>query len=287
MLELTTESSELRLLELPDTQDAVRIRAWLNLQTSTETRRKYRQQLARFLIWADCALAEVTLPLILSYREALAEAGLSARSRNAALTTLRSLFGALTRFWPDESWPNLSGVRDESARDSLPERILTVAEMQALLAAAQSDELFIRFTYELAARVHEAVGVRWVDLLAHPAGSLVTLFGKGGKTRSIVLGRPTNDHVLALKRRSELIWPFSTRTAGRIIERAAVAAGLSRKPSPHWLRHARLTHLAGLGLPLMEIRDFAGHASIQTTNRYLHVSGALPVMPDTLEVDRD
>lgn len=45
-----------------------------------------------------------------------------------------------------------------------------------------------------------------------------------------------------------------------------------RSASPHWLRHGMLSHLANAGVPLKILQETAGHASITTTERYLHVS---------------
>ena len=50
----------------------------------------------------------------------------------------------------------------------------------------------------------------------------------------------------------------------------AVAAGLSERPSPHWLRHAHATHALERGAPIHLVQATRGHASVATTGRYLH-----------------
>jgi integrase/recombinase XerD len=42
--------------------------------------------------------------------------------------------------------------------------------------------------------------------------------------------------------------------------------------SPHWLRHSMLSHFANQGVPLKILQETAGHASITTTETYLHIS---------------
>ena len=55
------------------------------------------------------------------------------------------------------------------------------------------------------------------------------------------------------------------------MEKAAARARLPFKVSPHWLRHSRLTILAqNSGVTVAQ--RIAGHTSLATTSRYLHVS---------------
>ena len=82
---------------------------------------------------------------------------------------------------------------------------------------------------------------------------------------------------------------MSPRTAERIVERAAVRAGMAklywdneekrlvvrweRRPSPHWLRHSHATHALARGAPIHYVKDTLGHASLATTGMYAHVQG--------------
>jgi integrase/recombinase XerD len=74
----------------------------------------------------------------------------------------------------------------------------------------------------------------------------------------------------------------------RIVEAAAVRAGIEiytdtikrgkragevmtrSRVSPHWLRHAHGSHAIARGADLALVRDTLGHASIETTGRYVH-----------------
>ena len=56
----------------------------------------------------------------------------------------------------------------------------------------------------------------------------------------------------------------------RIVKAAARRAGLSRCPSPHWLRHSHASHALDRGAPIHLVQATLAHSSVATTGRYLH-----------------
>lgn len=147
--------------------------------------------------------------------------------------------------------------------------------------------------YDAGLRVSEVCDLAPQDVIrtGSNAHSLRVRRGKGGKDRSN-LGLPTG--AWACLERWAAIRPssryfFSTLAGNRLEERyvrAMVArysrrAGVSKptpdgpKPiNPHMLRHSYATRLIDAGVPIHDVQRALGHASLQTTQRYLHVNDA-------------
>ena len=219
--------------------------------------------------------------------------GCSVQTRNQRLTAIR----AFARFVASRD-PALVGwcgqVRAIHSKKTKPPSItsLTKTEMDALLAVpdrktlrGRNEYALLLFLYNTGARVSEATHLKVGDLQVGGRDAnhaLVTLHGKGGKTRQCPL-RPESERALAKLVEghaaddavflSRLQKPITRFGIYRLVERCAarVPSLAGRKISPHVLRHTTACHMVLAGVDINTIRAWLGHASISTTNIYAEI----------------
>lgn len=233
---------------------------------------------------------KLTLRQLRDFVYLLKDLGLSAASIRRAISAIRTYYGFLAgegRVADDPS------ERLESPRRGrvLPDT-LSVQEVEALLAApsieqplAWRDRALLELAYGAGLRVSELCGLGLTDLLL--SENLVRIFGKGGKERLVPIGRsvigatsvylhtmrPTLDrgkskNRVLLNARGE---PLSRVGAWGIVRRATQRAGLTKRVTPHTLRHSFATHLLEGGADLRAVQEMLGHADLSTTQIYTHV----------------
>lgn len=66
--------------------------------------------------------------------------------------------------------------------------------------------------------------------------------------------------------------PISAKTVWNVVHEAAVAAGLTKRISPHTLRHSFATHHIEGGTELPVLQSLLGHAELKDTLIYVHLS---------------
>jgi integrase/recombinase XerC len=152
---------------------------------------------------------------------------------------------------------------------------------------ALRDQAALELLYGAGLRAAELSGIT-LDGLSGDKRELIVL-GKGAKERRVLFGEPA---ALALEQylehgRPPLVarapahttlmvnWrggPLTVRGIALIVERRALAVGLSGGTHPHALRHSFATHLLNGGADLRTVQLLLGHESLATTQRYLHVA---------------
>ncbi|HZM11265.1 MAG TPA: tyrosine-type recombinase/integrase [Candidatus Limnocylindrales bacterium] len=135
--------------------------------------------------------------------------------------------------------------------------------------------------YAAGLRISEAARLRVPDI--DSARMTITIHqGKGNKDRVVMLS-PVLLEVLRQywrrKKPSEWLFPgknpdqpVGCNALRRAFHNAVRRAGLTKKVSPHSLRHSFATHLLESGTDLRTIQLLLGHSSLKPTTRYLHVS---------------
>ncbi len=149
----------------------------------------------------------------------------------------------------------------------------------------------IEFIYSTGTRVSEAGSIRLKDLNIEE--SEVTVLGKGRKIRTVYLNRsallwlkkymPVRDNILFKNKRDSygnIEYLFLNRFGNRltvrgirnILTRCLKEASISKKISPHGIRHSFATHLIQEGAGIREIQELLGHENISTTQIYTHLN---------------
>ena len=262
-------------------QDAKLVELWLSMKTSRHTRRAYASDAARFLAFVAKPLSWVTLADLQAFAADLGQGTLKPASQNRTLTAVKSLlsFAQETGYLPFNVGAAVKLVPD---RDDLAQRILEESEVAKLIEAAREgrDRVLLKLLYVSGVRVSEVCGLKWCDAVPRAEGGQITVFGKGGKTRAILLKPKSWQQLLAIRGNAGVVDPmFPSRKGGgpldasqvrRIVYAAAKKAGLERKVSPHWMRHAHASHALDRSAPIHLVQATLGHASVSTTGRYLH-----------------
>jgi integrase/recombinase XerD len=261
--------------------DSAFIELWLGTKVSAHTRRAYRAEIARFRNAAGKPLGWVTMADLQSYAEILGQESLKPASQNRALTAIKSLlsFGHETGYLPFNVG---AAVKLRPNRNTLAQRILEESAVSKLIDAAREgrDRVLLKLLYVSGVRVSELCGLKWCDALARQQGGQITVFGKGGKTRTVLLKPTVWRQLLSIRGEAKPVDPIFRSRKGRgaldvsqvrrIVYAAAKKAGLEQKVSPHWMRHAHASHALDRSAPIHLVQATLGHASVSTTGRYLH-----------------
>ena len=186
-------------------------------------------------------------------------------------------------------------VRTPKKEQHLPV-VLPVDELFRLLQTpaddktmGRRDRAILELFYGSGLRLSELVGLNLDDL--DLASRLIRVRGKGSKERVVPINERSAEQLKAvLEERKE--WKPSVldddaqqavflsgqgrRISGRrvrqMVEETVKRAALSRRVSPHALRHSFATHLLDSGMPIRSIQELLGHESLSTTQKYTHTS---------------
>lgn len=227
----------------------------------------------------------------LSFAKRLCDRDYAPSSIARILSGLRGFYGflAASGHVAEDPFRGISGPRAER---KLPP-LLSEAEASSLVAACDRegpatspkelrDRAILELFYQTGVRLSELCGLLWEDL--DSALSALLVRGKGGKDRRVPVVGEAREALLALrgqvKKTGALLsgplfadhdgGPLSPWQVGRIVKKYAKEAGLSKSVTPHALRHSCATHLLDREADLREIQALLGHASLGSTQRYLH-----------------
>jgi integrase/recombinase XerC len=270
------------------------LRSLRELNASPHTIKAYTGDLDNFAAYIGPRdwrhIDHVTIRGFLSH---LYEKGLSKTSVARSLAAVRSLY----------RWLAQEGVVDQNpgalvSTPKLPKklpRVPTIEEMNTVFegpmpevaAFPERDRLMFELLYGCGIRNSELVGINLDDIRLSAEAILIR--GKGKKERYVPFGdsvksalaaylplrlqmlaeRKKNTNALLMNQRGGRL---TTRSAGRIVKKIAVAKGLPPDVHPHTLRHAFGTHMLEEGADLRAIQEMLGHERLSTTQRYTQLS---------------
>jgi integrase/recombinase XerD len=229
-------------------------------------------------------------PLLRDFVYLLKDLGLSSASIRRGVSAIRTYYGFLVG---EGRVTNDPSDRLESPRRgrTLPVT-LTIHEVETLLGTpkvdqplAWRDRALLELAYGAGLRVSELCALGLPDLLL--SENLVRVFGKGGKQRLVPIGRSLIGAVSVYlhtmrpvldrgKSRGRVLLnargqPLSRIGAWGIVKRTTERAGITKRVTPHTLRHSFATHLLEGGADLRAVQEMLGHADLSTTQIYTHV----------------
>lgn len=178
----------------------------------------------------------------------------------------------------------------------LPKRVrplpkfLTESEMAELMSFTAGfdeawrlrDRALVELIYSSGLRRSEAVGLNCGDL--DFLSGTARVFGKGSKERVVPVGgqalKAVREYLQSRPRREDADPLFVNARGGRlsdagiafVLARWVKRSALTKKVTPHVLRHSFATHLLNRGCDIRAVQEMLGHASLQTTQVYTHVS---------------
>ncbi len=253
---------------------------------ATNTIAAYRRDLSQFFTFLDAegvrAISAVDRRIARGYMAHLAECGYSRRSIARKASAIRSFYGDLGRRAVVDSNPFESIDRPRLGR-SLPHALPTRTVIHAIETidvtspVGLRDRALLDVLYSTGLRVAELAAMTLSDV----GSDLLTVTGKGNKTRRVPIGRPAREAVigyvnsgrllLAGPDASDALWvgvrgaPLSERGIRRVVQNRLATF-------PHALRHSFATHLLEGGADLRAVQDMLGHTDLATTQIYTAVT---------------
>lgn len=260
----------------------------------------YLSELSPFFAYLEgCGvnLQQVTREILDGYRMELATRiyrgkPLTLKTQSRRVSALRAFF----RFLTEQRYllvdPALE-FKPPKTGDDIPRTILTEEEVRCLMEVPDvntpvglRDRTLLEVFYGTGARNSEVRRLK-LDDVDLGAKELRIHQGKGGKSRVVPLGAEGcfwMSRYLARARgqlitsqRESLVFvssrgvPFRVATLGVVIKELGFRAGLSKRVTPHVLRHSCATHMMRRGAGIRHLQTMLGHAKACTTQLYTRV----------------
>jgi len=276
---------------------------------SENTQRNYKQYLSLFIIWltqeglTEIKPHELTSEHIWDYRLFIARKYktnrgefLSKKSQNYYLIALR----ALLAFLSERDIESLPSSKIKLAKQKSDETIsfLDVADIAAMVEVSDvttmkglRDRTILELFFSSGMRIAELTALNQDQMSMLKDDSIdrtyeLSIVGKGKHIRTIFISPRSALWIRTyLKKRHDVEKPLfvnltkngatkrlTPRAIQLMIKRIAMLAGVSKKVTPHTLRHTYATDLLNHGADLRSVQELLGHKNVATTQIYTHVT---------------
>lgn len=260
---------------------------------SVKTVENYDRYLTRFLARTKVTKpAELTEPVVREFRLWLnRQPGVSGdmkkKTQNYYLIALRAFLKYLRKLGIESLSPEKIELAKVGGRDL---DLITAEELDRLMRAPEGEALnalrdraILELLFSTGLRVSELCSLNAdIDLTRDE----FSVRGKGDKVRVVFLSPSAKKAVGEyLKKRGDMgealfvgyganqdSARLTSRSVERIVKQYAVKAGITRKVTPHIIRHSFATDLLENGADLRSVQALLGHANIATTQVYTHVT---------------
>lgn len=273
-------------------QEYLTVELGLAKNTQMAYMRDLRLLMKSLQLKADEELLQVSRQQLIAYLVRLKQDGRASSTVARKLASIKAFY----RFLTAERYirRNPAEVLEAASRGLHLPKVLSVQEVERLLDEPNlgtldgyRDKTMLELLYATGMRVSELVNVpvKNVDMKMQ----YVIVMGKGSKERMLPLGRTVLhylEHYLSVVRPqllhgkpdavAELFvtgWggPMTRERFYEIIVAYGKSAGISKRVTPHMLRHSFATHLLNNGTDLRIVQELLGHADISTTQIYTHL----------------
>ena len=252
---------------------------------SLKTIENYDRYVKRFLEFAKVGSpSRIDDELVRKYRlflnreEKSNGENLDRKTQNYYLIALRVFLKYLAK----RNIASLPAERIELAKT--PQRdldLITEEELQRLLDVKGGETKDIRnkaileLLFSTGLRVSELCALNR-DSFGEAKNGEISIRGKGGKIRVVFISESAKQAVKNyLDKRGdteEALFFITPRSVERMIKQRAIEAGISKKVTPHIIRHCFATDLLSNGADIRSVQALLGHSNIATTQIYTHVT---------------
>ena len=261
---------------------------------SENTLESYGRDLKKFLLFIKSrgitSAREIKYGDILDFMTRSREEGLNATTIVRSMVSVKQFFKYLLSEKVLSEDPT-AHIKTPKMKKAIP-GVISLDDVESILGAPDEstpeglrDAAMLEILYATGIRVSELIGLKLNDVNFELG--FVVVYGKGSKERVVPIGDKAREKLLSylrdsrpalLKGREAKSLFVTRRGAGmtrqgfwKIIKAQALKAGVTKKISPHTLRHSFATHLLERGADLRTIQVMLGHSDISTTQIYTHV----------------